>query len=239
MIKFLMTVLFVLSIAACGKPIVDHTQAQEISVKQQIHQQLIKVHKPVGDYTLARRYLFGQLHYNNGVVTDVYCDENYDAVHGVGYNRIPNPEFLNCEHTWPQSKFKGQPEEATMKVDLHHLYPAKPMANSARSNHPFGEVTNYYNVCGTSYKGTIIGRNITGFEPPEHHKGNVARALFYFSARYNMAIDPVQESFLRQWHVQDPVDIFELKRNKRIMEIQGNSNVFITNPSMVDRIEDF
>jgi hypothetical protein len=226
MTKLIYVLLLLLSFAACGKPIKDVT-----------HDQLTQTHtRPVADYETARVILFGELHYNNGVITDVYCEEQYDAKHGVGKGRIPDPKFLNCEHTWPQSKFVGS-EAGTMKTDLHHLYPSNSKSNSTRSNNPFGLPDRNKLVCGTSYIGKVNG--VISFEPPDSHKGNVARAMFYFSTRYNLPIDPAQESVLRQWNVLDPVDQFEIKRNKRITEIQGNSNLFIENPSLVDSIRDF
>jgi endonuclease I len=215
---------------ACGKPIVD---------KQQLHDEITRTHtNELDSYALARKYLFGELHYNNGIVTDVYCEQNYNSEHGVGYGKIPDPNFLNCEHTWPQSKFGTDYIEAK-KNDLHHLYPATAFANSARSNHPFGELRKKNFVCGKSYKGKIIGSNEIGFEPSPKHRGNVARAMFYFSIRYEMPIDEKQEATLRKWHLQDPVDEFEFQRNKKIQVIQGNINPFILNPELVDTIENF
>ncbi len=217
--------LLLFSLIACGKPIVDH-ELEPIKVEQ------------VDPYRTARLNLFGKLHYDNGIITDVYCEEDYGAVDNVCPTCIPNPQVLNCEHTFPQSKFKGQSQEATMKVDLHHLYPVTSFANSARSNHPFGEVDGQI-VCGTAKKGKIKGTNIVGFEPPNSHKGNVARAMFYFSTRYNMPLDPIQESYFRKWNKLDPVDAAERLRNRRISDIQGWTNPFIDNPNLVDSIRDF
>ena len=217
---------FFFSFYACGKPITE-ASIPKVHVSNQI------------SYQEARTYLFGKLHYNKGIVTDVYCGEDHKNNHGVGEGRIPDPKFLNCEHTWPQSKFKGKSQAAQMKVDLHHLYPANSSANSARSNLPFGEVSKGINVCGESYKGKIDGTRIEGFEPPDNHKGNVARAMFYFSYKYSMPIDSLQESFLRKWHDQDPVDEYEAFRNDQIKAIQGDRNIFIDNPELVHTVNDF
>lgn len=223
---FLFVLIF--SITACGKP---------LTYKENLHIQVSGTHSRILSYTEARKYLFGQLHYNNGVVTDVYCGQDHKANEGVGQGRIPDPKFLNCEHTWPQSKFKGQPEQETMTSDLHHLYPATSSSNSTRSNHPFGIIASSFNVCGKSKLGTFNGH--TAFEPREEHKGNVARSMFYFSTRYKMPIDPAQEGVLRQWHKADIVDAFEQSRNSAIEKIQGNRNPFIDHPEMVDTIKDF
>lgn len=218
------------SLIACGKPLVD---------KSNLHTKISRTHVSRNiTYAEARKYLFGDLHYDNGIVADVYCGQSYDNNQGVGKGRIPDPKFLNCEHTWPQSKFEGS-ESSVMKVDLHHLFPVNSKSNSARSNHPFGEIDTDFNVCNSSKLGQIHETGETGFEPPDNHKGNVARALFYFSTRYDLPIDSVQESYLRKWHDLDPVDDFERNRNLRIKQIQGNINPFIVNPEYVDEIEDF
>ena len=216
------------SLCACGKPIND------------FEDEVIENHStPVLDYFTARKYLFGQLHYNNGVVTDVYCKQNWDQRHGVGKGKIPNPEFLNCEHTWPQSKFRNHPEELLIKSDLHHLYPATKESNSIRSNHPFGYIKNGEDICGVSKKGTIKNSKLIGFEPPDSHKGNVARSMFYISFRYKMPIGSMEESTFREWHKLDPADAFEKSRNLAIKKIQGNTNPFIDNSLLVNQIQDF
>jgi endonuclease I len=75
--------------------------------------------------------------------------------------------------------------------------------------------------------------------PPAAHRGNVARAMFYFSIRYNHKLDSAQESALKQWHKADPVDACEKKRNEGICKLQGNRNPFIDRPDFVDKISDF
>ena len=44
-------------------------------------------------------------------------------------------DFINCEHTWPQSFFgKAEP----MRSDVHHLFPTFSVPNNRRGHHPFG-----------------------------------------------------------------------------------------------------
>ena len=79
-------------------------------------------------------------------------------------------------------------------------------ANSARGNFPFAEVNGVpvsWN-CEISRVGTPlqIRRRSEHFEPPAEHKGNVARAIFYFSVRYKMKVTPGQEAFLKEWHLK-------------------------------------
>ncbi|RYZ37744.1 MAG: endonuclease I, partial [Myxococcaceae bacterium] len=79
----------------------------------------------------------------------------------------------------------------------------------------------------------------TVFEPPDAHKGNVARALFYFSTVYNKPIPQNEESVLKEWNTLDKVDAAEVKRNDVIETHQQNRNPFVDDPTLSERIADF
>ncbi len=204
-------------------------------------------HKSIG-YGAARRVLMGTLHLKqNGsdyVLTDVYCERDFtsnDLGAGIGPGKVPKDSMLNTEHTWPQSRFNGSMGKDTQKSDLHHLFPTDSQMNSVRGNYKFGDVANPDKPlkCPTVKFGTAAGSREMIFEPPVAHKGNVARALFYFSVRYRLPIDPREEAFLRAWNRLDPVDQAERDRNDAIHKIQGNRNPFIDHPEFVDSIADF
>ncbi len=117
-------------------------------------------------------------------------------------------------------------------------------ANSTRGNNPFAEVINGEQPapdCGASQIGFSQNSPTRGafFEPPHEHKGNVARALFYFSVRYKMPIDSQQEAFLKQWHKNDPVNNQDRERNEAIFAEQKNRNPFVDFPELVEQIADF
>ncbi|MGZ5243731.1 MAG: endonuclease [Bacteroidia bacterium] len=136
---------------------------------------------------------------------------------------------FNTEHTFPQSFFS---EAEPMKSDLFHLFPSDAMANTRRSNYPFGVVTN-----PTWQEGGSKG--ITGlFEPRDVHKGNAARALFYFVVRYQDYGNFVkgQETILRKWMNTDTVDAVESQRNDDIFKYQKNRNPFVDHPEFLQRI---
>jgi hypothetical protein len=217
------------------------------------------------NYSNARKYLFGQLHLKytkSGLpkVEDVYCnryitkdDYSKHITRLPGPMKIPDHEVINCEHTWPKSKFSDQ-ERDTQLTDLHHLFPTDTKVNRIRSNYQFGEVDESkglkgerHEKCQEYFKRGIAlqveGIENTGktdfFEPPNYHKGNVARALFYMSVRYNNPIGDLEEYYLRKWHVEDPVDEAELKRNHGIYLLQGIRNPFIDYPELVEQISDF
>ncbi len=210
-------------------------------------------HTPLG-YDRARQYLFGKIHLRRDsklgyYVEDVYCQKIYtnndfQTRSQLGEMRVPESNILNCEHTWPQSKFNNQEPKIAQVSDLNHLFPTDSQANSIRGNIPFAEVDGQEikSDCKISHIGSSInGGDRQGhyFEPPTKHKGNVARALFYFAVRYNMNIDSNQENFLKKWHEEDPVDIEEMERNEEVMMAQGNRNPFIDFPNLVDNISDF
>lgn len=235
---FLFTVVAVFTSTAFAKS-TPTPSASDQSLKKTLLQETSKNHHAVGYDNARVDILAGMgLEKNNNTYTlkDVYCEQEY-TVPGPG--KMPNNSVLNVEHTWPQSKFGGK-GKGSQKSDLHHLFPSDSKLNSIRGNNPFGVVVQEAKTlkCGTSK----VGRNIEGgyvFEPPAAHKGNVARALFYFSVRYEMSIDPVQEAYLKQWNEDDPVDADEMARNDLIETMQGNRNPFIDHPELAHSIGDF
>jgi hypothetical protein len=200
-------------------------------------------------YDGARRLMFGKLFLkndgaNNFYVEDVYCQKQFGAGAQVGPNAIPNQNQLNCEHTWPQSKFSRLYPQDLQKADLHHLFPADSKANSIRGNQDFADVSGdngdlSQDKCAVSKFGNSTTSGSDGFEPPLTHKGNVARALFYFSVRYKIAIPKSEEEVLRRWNELDPVDQAEMDRNDAIFVAQANRNPFIDYPQLVNYISKF
>ncbi len=208
-------------------------------------------HQVLG-YKLARKYLFGALHLkqneNGYYITDVYCEKvfNNHTIPGntIGPMSIPPDKYINCEHTWPQSKFNSHLDIEMQKSDLHHLYPSDNQANGLRSNFPFAEVSGHETslpYCNQSILGYLASGKAAPlyFEPIPSHRGNVARAIFYFSIRYNLPVQTAEENSLRKWHQEDPVDEEEMLRNNAIMQVQGSRNPFIDYPEMVEMINDF
>jgi endonuclease I len=203
-------------------------------------------HTPGHSYSNARRMIMQKIHLRSDevgyFVKDVYCRTNFRK--RVGPNQMPNHEKINIEHTWPRSRFgykKGSGPFRLREADLHHLYPTDSRANSTRSNLYFGEFPKGGGLrnCAASKRGIIKATNNFGFEPPTEHKGNVARALFYFSVRYDSKIPAYEEFLLRQWNIVDPVDDEELERNNGVERLQGNRNPFIDDAALVSLIQDY
>ncbi len=205
-------------------------------------------HRSVG-YNGARIFLLGKFYLRSAGgqygVHDVYCQRDYMGSEfesqKPGPGKIPDNKILNAEHTWPQSRFNPSFPSDIQKSDMHHLYPADSHLNSVRGNHEFGEVTKDRMGfdCQTSARFGTNSKNEIVFEPPQNHKGNVARALFYFSVRYDLPIRADEESALRKWNKEDPVDAEELDRNEKIMTLQGDRNPFVDFPELVDRVNNF
>ncbi len=175
------------------------------------------------DYREARQQMFKSLDNVNGTVECVYTGRK------GRYNSLPDDRDMNCEHTWPQS----HGAVGIAKSDLHHLFPTDSEANSIRGSLPFGSVNNAeWTEGGSKCDGEV-------FEVRPEHRGNAARAKFYFAVRYGKSIESDEEATLREWHKQDPVDDAERHRNDLIENLQHNRNPFVDHPEFVDRISDF
>jgi endonuclease I len=205
------------------------------------------MHTALG-YDGARHALFGSIYLQQTsrgyAVKDVYCQKTYTEAEmgkgSLGPHAIPSAEFLNVEHTWPQSRFTNRFPKELQKSDLHHLYPTDSHMNSSRSSLHFGDVTSDMEKlnCNTGKLGSDQAGEVV-FEPPAEHKGHVARALFYFAVRYQMKMSADEVKALREWDHQYPVDEFEATRNEEIFQLQKDRNPFIDIPGLADHIQNF
>ncbi len=200
-------------------------------------------HTSVG-YDQARRIMFGELDVQRDAkgthVVDVYCGKKFYFTSVDEIARMS--EVVNIEHTWPQSRFNSQYPREVQKADMHHLYPSDSRANAVRGNSPFGFVMQLddrsgADGCGGSRLGFVDSREV--YTPPVPHRGNVARALFYFSMHYGLPISAQEERVLRQWHANDPVDANEVRRHELIARYQKVRNPFVDHPQIVDMVSDF
>ncbi|MCB0421524.1 MAG: endonuclease [Bdellovibrionales bacterium] len=206
-------------------------------------------HHFVYNYTDARKILFGQLHLtqvgNSYAIKGVYCntffgDESFGRGNGPSPGRIPSHQVVNAEHTWPQSHFTKRYPALTQKTDLHHLFPSSSRMNSTRGNRDFGIVEKMTaETCPAFKVGLPSGIPAVHAEPPDSHKGNVARAMMYFSIRNETPINTYQEAVFRLWNKMDPVDAEEWNRAEAIFTVQGVRNPFIDFPNLADYIADF
>ena len=147
------------------------------------------------------------------------------------------------EHVWPCSKMRIPPNDGDNyrptnstrdhRSDLHNLRSIVQSTNSSRSdryydNEPLTEDTYFPNVGEGDFR------------------GDAARILFYMTTRYpdlTLVEEPEKAgtemgklSLLLQWNKEDPVDEYEIQRNNRISQYQGNRNPYIDYPNLADKI---
>ena len=176
------------------------------------------------------------------------------------YKEIPRSKLLiqttgngvgkwNREHIYPQSRggFSNgtsdtadgitiwEATNANMLVhahaDAHHLRAEDATENSTRNNKDYGL---------DDYNGFVGNQG--------SWKGDVARAVFYMTIRYN-GLDVVNGNpldttvgqlgdlaTLLTWNTQDPADDFEMNRNNYIYTWQVNRNPFIDYPQLANYI---
>ncbi|WP_193323842.1 endonuclease, partial [Marinifilum sp. N1E240] len=133
----------------------------------------------------------------------------------------------NREHTWAKSHGDFG-TSAGPGTDGHHLRATDAGENSARGSRDFGN-------------------DSPGYTPPKSARGDVARMIFYMATRWEMTVDDQCKqtesaprhgklSHLLQWHEEDPVDPYEVRRNNVIFGFQNNRNPFVDHPELVQYI---
>ena len=113
-----------------------------------------------------------------------------------------------------------------MEADLHNLVPAVGEINGDRSNYRFGTISGKrrrYGACDfeVDFKGRVA-------EPRPEIRGDIARIYFYMAATYGIRLSRRQRRLFEAWGRQDPVDAGELERERRIGEIGGAGNLFVS-----------
>lgn len=200
----------------------------------------------------ARDTLFGEIDLTaNDSITCVYSSYTIYMQPGQDPDDWAYSHDFNTEHSWPQSYLTSQSPDPT--GDMNHLFPSDIEVNSSRGNYPFAEIpdaqtdTWYYNNTSSS---SIPGSNIdlyaeylsgTSFEPREQQKGNTARAMYYMLTMYQLSDTTLawwtgQKDILYSWHCNDPADLIEIARTKKIAPHQsGKINPFILDSTLIRR----
>lgn len=202
--------------------------------------------------------------HNYGDVNTILKTADQNPLNGnevwLMYKEVPRSKLLiqttgngvgkwNREHIYPQSR--GGFSNATADVpdginvwettsaamlihghaDAHHIRAEDGPENSSRNNKDFG-LGDYNGFSGNAGS----------------WKGDVARAVFYMSVRYNdldvVNGNPADSTVgqlgdlatLLTWNTQDPADDFEMNRNNYIYTWQVNRNPFIDYPQLASYI---
>ncbi len=204
-------------------------------------------------YDVSRDILYGEIDLQPGnQLSGVYCGYTITMDLSQDPSTYAYQNGINCEHTWPQSMGAGSEPQ---KSDMHHLFPCKSNVNSSRGNDPLLDIPdqntdNWYRE--SQSQGTIPtsfieewaekeNDGVDCFEPRDAHKGDAARAMFYFYAMYQEAANEnfflIQKDNLKLWHYQDPVDDWEYARTNNIADYQeGFANPFCLDSTLVRRI---
>lgn len=122
-----------------------------------------------------------------------------------------------CEKTSQQFRI--------MQADMHNLVPAIGELNGDRSNlrYDFEEARKgQYGECRFE-----VDFDQDRVRIKKDIRGDVARTYLYMSDRYKMKLSPQELNKFSAWNKEDPVDAWEIEKNKRIKAIQGNGNMLI------------
>ena len=216
-------------------------------------EKIVEDYRPINvlRYSTAKDVMYAEIYNVNDSVSCVYSGHTIDLPKGIDpsvhlYSN-GSSDGINAEHTYPRSKGAAE-EYGNGYSDLHHLFPTRSAINTSRDNFPFGEIEDnkatswfYANKTLSTIPSDLIdhySERINGmFEPREDHKGNVARAIFYFYTMYEEAAldaDPTffenQRATLCRWQFQDPADDLEIERTYKIASYQDD----LPNPFVLD-----
>lgn len=205
-------------------------------------------------YSTCRDTLFSKIDAVNDSLECIYTGMKRYIPPGADPTEVVllngQPNGINTEHAYPQSKGAGD----YGRSDMHILYPSRVRTNSNRSNNPFADIedqqtTTWYYLTSELTFPPVNNRDAysestsTLFEPRERVKGNIARSVFYFYTMYRtdaINADPnffnIQVNDLCRWHFNDPVDSIEWSRNQKIQSYQGNVNPFVLDCSLAARL---
>jgi len=117
-------------------------------------------------------------------------------------------------------------EYRLMQADMHNLVPSIGEVNGLRSNYSYAIIPGEERRFG-SCDMEISNRKA---EPPENVRGDIARIYFYMDNAYpgRGIISKKNRKLFEAWNKQDLVDQWECLREKRIHQIQGNKNNFVS-----------
>jgi hypothetical protein len=181
-----------------------------------------------------------------GRVRGVYTGMDITLASGADPSSDAFGKGINTEHTVPRSLGSTGMAES----DMHHLFPTRVEANSARGNSPFAEIPDtetvqWFRGTASQSAAPTFARDEWSeatpdrFEPREDHEGNAARAVFYHAAVYTTMptsfFDQQVDDLLR-WHVADPVDAYEYARSEWVATQQGTPNPFVLDSTLARRI---
>ena len=144
--------------------------------------------------------------------------------------------ILTVSHIYPVSWIskaldcRSQRSCLRSNKNYQNMVPVESIYHFKLKDSVFGELddTTEANECNIKKSYHIL-------EPPKDMKGDVARIHFYMHKQYNLPLSS-SSFFLKAWSKEDPPSKEEIEKNRRIKEVQGNENPFITDPRLVDEL---
>ncbi len=125
----------------------------------------------------------------------------------------------NCSDNDPQFK--------SAEGNLVNLVPSVGEVNGDRSNFAYSAWTSkpepMYGQCKT-----IVDFKNKKAQPREEVRGRIARIHFYMYERYQLKLSKQDQQLMCAWAKTYPVDDWEIKRDQRIVKLQGDGNHFVS-----------
>ena len=180
--------------------------------------------------TVVSEHFWGNLYANGG--KSFFCDTAFTSkgfvlTDGYVYPLADVRSALDCG-TSRQCEQNNRYRQ--IASDMHNMIPVRSRMEMGRRNARYEDL-------GSSVSGDECGirQSAQFFEPPVRVKGDVARTVAYMVDTYNLPWLGSSAVF-KGWNRLDPPDDGELTRHRRIAEIQGNDNPFVTNPEAMERL---
>ncbi|MEJ2794068.1 endonuclease [Iodobacter sp. LRB] len=131
----------------------------------------------------------------------------------------------NCSDNDPQFK--------SAEGNLVNLVPSVGEVNGDRSNFAYSAWTRnpepMYGQCKT-----IVDFKNKKAQPREEVRGRIARIHFYMYERYQLKLSRQDQQLMCAWAKTYPVDDWEVKRDQRIVKLQGDGNHFVSERKTAD-----
>lgn len=105
-----------------------------------------------------------------------------------------------------------------MEADMHNLVPAIGELNADRSNFRYGADKPKVGMYGECKFEVDFDANRAYVR--DEIKGDIARAYLYMSKTYNINLSDQEKKLMEAWDKQDPIDEWEIEKNKRIEKIK-------------------
>lgn len=180
--------------------------------------------------TVVSEHFWGNLYADGG--RSFFCDHAFTSkgfvlTDGYVYPLADVRSALNCGTSRQCEQDNRYRQIAS---DLHNMIPVRSRTEMGRRNARYEDLGE-----GAKPDECGIRQSAQFFEPPVRVKGDVARTVAYMVDTYDLPWLGSTALF-KGWNRLDPPDDGELTRHRRIAEIQGNENPFITDPGRMEQL---